>query len=56
MLKANNQPYKKIWIESDLDIGAKMEEQNLRIALINSIVMQFISHLNIFKSCIDFQN
>ena len=32
---------------SDLDIGAKMEEQNLRIALINSIVMRFISNFDI---------
>ena len=36
-----------IQILFSFDIGAKKEERNLRIALINSIVMRFISNFDI---------
>ena len=42
MSKENN-----IRILFSLDIGSRKEERNLRIALINSIVMRFISNFDI---------
>jgi hypothetical protein len=42
MSKENN-----IQILFSLDIGSRKEERNLRIALINSIVMRFISNFDI---------